>query len=456
MRSDALQIWSAAVEAVLPKRIVPKAIRVEGDSLIVGQHEGQYQKIPLGSIRRIAVVGAGKAGAGMAEAVENVLGEKLMAEKQLAGWVNVPADCIRPMRRIHLHPARAAGVNEPTADGVAGAMEILKIVESLGPDDLCLCLISGGGSALMPAPVEGVSLADKLAITRFLSAAGANIEQLNAVRKPLSRMKGGRLRRVCRAGRMISLVISDVLGNPLDVIASGPTAADSSTPQAALEILKQFGADAAGIAPAAFAYLQRHCEGETPPPSSLASRPSSLANLIIADNATAVAAAAEAAARLGYATEAESAMQSEGAAEEIGRQLAERAIAMKMRSAGRPMCFISGGEPVVRLVESARRGLGGRNQQLTLAALQRFFDADAADIALLSGGTDGEDGPTDAAGAFCDADVIAAAHRNNLDPADYLARNDAYHFFSPLDALIKTGPTQTNVCDVRVVTVGKK
>ena len=238
-------------------------------------------RLPLDSIRRIVVVGAGKAGAGMAQAVEDVFGPELMAEKQLSGWVNVPADCVstggkkgtvpicaKPgtdrrlvsgrsgghraklgrglspfcptAQRIHLHAARPAGVNEPAAEGVAGAEEILRLVESLGPEDLCLCLISGGGSALMPAPVEGITLADKLAVTRHLSAAGANIEQLNTVRKQLSRIKGGGLLRACRAGRLVSLVISDVLGDPLDVIASGPTVPDSSTPQAALEVLDRF------------------------------------------------------------------------------------------------------------------------------------------------------------------------------------------------------------------------
>ncbi len=146
-----------------------------------------------------------------------------------------------------MHAARPAGVNEPTPEGVAGAEEILRLVESLGPDDLCLCLISGGGSALMPAPVEGITLADKLAVTRHLSAAGANIEQLNTVRKQLSRIKGGGLLRACRAGRMVSLIISDVLGDPLDIIASGPTVPDSSTPQAALDVLERFDARAAGI-----------------------------------------------------------------------------------------------------------------------------------------------------------------------------------------------------------------
>jgi glycerate 2-kinase len=403
------------------------------------------------------------------------------------------------VQRIHLHPARSAGVNEPTPEGVAGALEILRLVESLGPDDLCLCLISGGGSALMPAPVEGITLADKLAVTRHLSAAGANIEQLNAVRKQLSRIKGGGLLRACRAGRLVSLIMSDVLGDPFDVIASGPTVSDTSTPQAALEVLDRFGLREAGIAPKVFEYLERtidrvfggadilvcrdkrgpfgrqeclpHHEGESTSASdrlgweALATGYCSATNIILANNATAVTAASDEAKRLGYAVAAEIAARSEGPAEQLGVDLAERALAVRAgvgvavelppRHAS-PTCFISGGEPVVKLVEAARRGMGGRNQQLVLAALLRLLDDGADGIVLLSGGTDGEDGPTDAAGALLDADVLAAARELNLDPADYLARNDAYNFFSPLNALIKTGPTQTNVCDVRVVITAAK
>ena len=172
---------------------MPQWMRAEGRTLVVGQN-----RIDLDSIRRIAIVGGGKAAAEMATAVETILRPELIAEKQLVGWVNVPADGPHPRplsqkeRGVYVHPARPSGVNEPTPEGVAGTEEILRLLESLGPDDLCLCLISGGGSALMPAPVEGITLADKLAVTRHLSAAGANIEQLNTVRKQLSRIKGGR------------------------------------------------------------------------------------------------------------------------------------------------------------------------------------------------------------------------------------------------------------------------
>jgi hypothetical protein len=188
LREDALAIWSAGLEAVRSDRLVRETVKVVGERLVIGD-----QRLPLAAIRRIVVVGAGKAGAGMAAGLEEALGPELLDEKQVAGWVNVPEDCVRPLRNITLHGARPAGVNEPTEAGVYGAEQILRLVDSLENDDLCLCLISGGGSALLPAPVDGVTLADKQAVTRHLSAAGANINELNAVRKRLSRIKGGGL-----------------------------------------------------------------------------------------------------------------------------------------------------------------------------------------------------------------------------------------------------------------------
>lgn len=443
LRHDALRIWQAGVDAVRSDRLVRAAIRVEGSWLVVGQ-----QRLDLRSIERIAVVGAGKAGAGMAAAVEEILGPRLLEEKRVTGWVNVPEDCVRGLARIHLHGARPPGVNEPTQAGADGARRVLEIVRSLAPADVCLCLISGGGSALLPAPVEGIALADKLAVTRHLSAAGANIQQLNAVRKQLSRVKGGGLARACRAGRLVTLIISDVLGDPLEVIASGPTVPDTSTPQAALEILEHFRAREAGISPGVFEYLERAARSGGRGPGRADAR---LTNLVIGNNATAVEAAGREAERLGYRPATHSAPASEGPAEDIGRDLAEEAV--RIRDQAGPDCLVSGGEPVVKLVEECRRGQGGRNQQLVLAALVRLADDGARGIVLLSGGTDGEDGPTDAAGAFLDASILAAACLHGLDPADYLARNDAYHFFQPLGALIRTGPTHTNVCDLRVVAV---
>ncbi|HBO45827.1 MAG TPA: glycerate kinase, partial [Planctomycetaceae bacterium] len=347
LRHDAIRIWRAGVAAVDSELLVRRAMRVDGSTLCIGN-----EVLPLEQIGRIAVVGAGKAGAGMAAAVEAVLGDALLEQKQVAGWVNVPDDCVRPLKHIWLHGARPAGVNEPTAAGRIGADEILRLVESLGPDDLCLCLLSGGGSALLPAPVEQITLADKLAVTRHLSGAGATIEQLNVVRKQLSRLKGGGLARACRAGRLACLIISDVLGDSLEVIASGPTVPDTSTAAEALEILDRFGAEAAGISPAVFEFLRRRRLIEYSPPTCR------VTNLVIGNNEAAVRAAADEARRLGYQTEVESAAASEGAAEGVGRRLAEQAAAM--RAEGGKRCLVSGGEPVVALVESSQRGRGGR------------------------------------------------------------------------------------------------
>jgi glycerate 2-kinase len=449
LRRDALRIWQAGVEAVRADRLIGENLQVDSQWLLVGEEE-----LDLQTIRRLAVVGAGKAGAGMAEAVEKILGPKICREKQLSGWVNVPADCVRPLECIHLHAARPAGINEPRPEGVLGSQEILRIVETLGPDDLCLCLLSGGGSALLPAPVEGITLEDKAALTRHLSAAGANIDQLNAVRKQLSRIKGGGLSRACRAGMLISLVISDVPGDRLDVIASGPTVDDSSKPEAALQVLAEFHTREAGISPRIFEYLQKRISTlSNSLPKDKGSNATRILNFVIGNNATAVDAAGMTAERLGYSHAMSSSNRPEGFAEDVGLHLAE--IALRMRTGPGPNCLITGGEPVVRLVESSRRGLGGRNQQLALAALEFLANDGAANVAILSGGTDGEDGPTDAAGAVLNEEILATAKSRRMNPRDYLERNDAYNFFAPLGALIKTGPTQTNVCDLRVVLVDR-
>lgn len=452
LRADALAIWQAGVEAVRSEQLIADHLQTEDGFLRLGD-----ETLPLTEIERIAVVGGGKAGAGMVAGVCQTLGAAVLQKKRVFGWVNVPADCV-PNEEVSwpitLHAARPAGINEPTEAGVAGTQRILEIVAGLGPRDLCLCLISGGGSALLPAPVPGVSLADKQAITRFLSSAGANIRQLNTVRKQLSLIKGGGLARACRAGRLISLIISDVLGDPLEIIASGPTVPDSSTPDQAMEVLDAFGARQAGIAPHAIAYLERACKSAGTHARRDTSHLPQVQNLVIGNNAVAVDAAGVEAERRGYSHAMLAATSLEGSAEEVGHKHAEQALLM--RNSGGPDCLITGGEPTVRLAPAAQRGKGGRNQQLVLAAYDLLRTQGGCDgIALLSGGTDGEDGPTDAAGAWIDAPAAARAEQLGLNPAAFLQRNDAYHFFEPLGTLLKTGPTHTNVCDLRVIVVDR-
>jgi hydroxypyruvate reductase len=301
--------------------------------------------------------------------------------------------------------------------------------------------------------VEGVSLSDKINLTKHLSAAGANIQELNTVRKHLSRIKGGGLARACRAGRLITLIISDVIGDPLDVIASGPTVEDSSSPQQALAILERL--DPKQIVAASIYRQLEKSVAQSSPTGKYPIR-CEVINLVIGNNALAVDAAGIEAERRGYSHAMQAATKLEGPAEEVGVHLAEMALSMKGTTG--PDCLITGGEPTVRLVPPETRGKGGRNQQLVLAALERLLkegDPSVEGIMLLSGGTDGEDGPTDAAGAMLSAEVISEMRRQKLDPDGFLRRNDAYTFFEHTRGLIKTGPTHTNVCDLRVVTVSR-
>lgn len=448
LRDDALAIWRAGVDAVRSDNVFPQWIHRQGNCLSVGD-----DSFDLAPIRRIVAVGAGKAGASMAAALELALGKELCEQKQLSGWVNVPADCVPSSPGpIHLHGARPAGCNEPTAEGVVGAQQIVRIVSQAHADDLVFCLLSGGGSALLPLPAPGVTLADKLAVTRELSALGANIAELNTVRKHLSAIKGGKLARLCAARRLVALIISDVAGDPLDVIASGPTVPDASSPADALAVLKRFAAAGGAIPEAVWQALsdERSSSPAQPPAAHVA-------NLVIANNATAVDAAGIEALRRGYSHAMHSSTTLEGDADEVGRRLAHMAVTMLMQSG--PDCLISGGEPVVTLAPAAQRGLGGRNQQLALAALDELAQIRGEHagrrLALVSAGTDGEDGPTDAAGAIVDDAVARAAIDSGLTAADYLTRNDAYHFFDATGGLLRTGPTHTNVCDLRVLVVDR-
>lgn len=448
LRSDALAIWQAGVDAVRPQRLVPEHLAVDRHTLAIGALE-----IPLAEIGRIKVVGCGKAGAGMVQAVEAVLGSELLQAKQVAGLVNVPADCVVETKAVQLIAARPAGQNEPTPAGVAATEQMVALVGALRPDDVCLCLISGGGSALLELPIPGFALQDLVELTRDLSAAGATIQQLNAVRRELSEVKGGGLARATRAGRLVSLILSDVLGDDLATIASGPTVLAEPNPQLAAETLAALGVAETPAGRRAMAIL--HEPQPTAPVRSATEQKATgceVTNLVIGNNATAVDAAGIAAERLGYAHAMHVARPPEGEAEQVAAELAR--LARQMQTCAGPDCLISGGEPTVRLAAPDQRGLGGRNQQLALAALQAIDDWQS--IALLSGGTDGEDGPTDAAGAVVDAEVARQAANLGLDPGDYLRRNDAYRYFKQTGGLIQTGPTHTNVCDLRVVTVDQK
>ncbi len=442
LRDDALAIWQAGVAAVAAERLVRNVVRVDDTSLTIAETQ-----LPLEALGRIIVVGAGKAGAGMAAGFEQAVGSDLLAER-VTGWVNVAADCVRPLKKIHLHAARPAGVNEPTAEGVAGAEQILHMVSQLGREDVCVVLLSGGGSALLPAPVAGVTLEDKQSITRELMHAGARIDELNCVRKQLSRIKGGRLAQACTAGTLIGLIISDVIGDPLDVIASGPTVPNETSAVDALEVLHKLAGRMRSLPECVVATLE-HAATEN---DAVTVAPRNLVrNVIIGNIDVALAAAATEARRRGYVVQSLGG-DNAGIARNVGREMAERCLVAAESNKG-PLCLLSGGEPVVELVETSEHRRGGRNQELVLAAAARLWDEDLCSMVILSGGTDGEDGPTDSAGAVLDADVLQSAHEQGLHPSDFLAINNSYPFFAQTDGLLKTGPTHTNVMDLRVCLV---
>lgn len=454
LREQAIAIWKAGVAAVDSSRLVREQFRVGQSELTIAG-----QRIPLASLRHIEVVGAGKAGAGMAAGIEAAL-DDLPPHISSSGWVNVPADCVQPRNWIRLHPARPPGRNEPTAAGVEGTTEILRRVSGLSRDDVCIVLLSGGGSALLCAPAAGVDLSDKVALTRALAAAGAPIQELNAVRTRLSRVKGGGLRRHCSAGWLIALIISDVVGDPLDVIASGPTVLPSAGNELAPDVqsvLETRGIRVSTFAPGVQAQLTAPRHDDLPPDAG-ATPPERVFNLVIGNNATALDAAAQEAERRGFrVVSLGSDNQQEAAAE--GRILFEQLQTLRneVRSGEglQPVCLLSGGEPVVRLAETSLPRSGGRNQELVLAALAAFPDpAQWSRLVLLSGGTDGEDGPTNAAGAVADRELVQTMRARGLNPNQYLAVNNSYPFFRDLDGLLITGPTHTNVMDLRVGLVG--
>ncbi len=399
-------------------------------------------RLPLARFEHIFVLGAGKASARMAQQVEAILGRRVTG-----GLINVKDGHATKLRRIEVnecsHPA-------PDARGLAGARRMTAIAEAAGARDLILCLISGGASALAPLPAPPVTLGDKRSITSLLLASGATIHEMNAVRKHLSLWKGGQLARAAAPATVVSLILSDVVGDDLDVIGSGPTAPDRSTFADARRILERRGVLAR--APARVVErIERGCSGlepETPKPGDPALR--HVRNIVVGGNRLSLDAAAHEARALGYRPLILSS-SIEGETREAA--LVHAAIAREAAATGhpvrRPACIVSGGETTVTL---RGNGLGGRNQEFTLAAAIALAGLERC--VVFSAGTDGTDGPTDAAGAIADGRTLARAAALGLDARERLDANDSYHFFDPLGDLVRTGPTLTNVMDIHLFLLG--
>lgn len=423
LRKKALTILHEAIKAAAPGKAVARHLAREEFS--------RY--------RDIYVVGAGKACGAMAGAVERALGRRITG-----GLLNIKYGHAVRLRRIELNEC---GHPVPDARGVEGARRIAQMAAGAGAGDLVLCLISGGASALLPLPADPVTLEEKQETTKLLLACGADIHEFNAVRKHLSQIKGGQLARLAHPAAVLSLLLSDVIGDDLDVIGSGPTAPDGSTFARARAILQKYGIF--DRVPAAVRErIERGVRGEiaeTPKKGDPAFN--TVRNIIVGSNRLAVEAAAARAKELGFRTLVLSTFI-EGETRDIARMHA--AIAKEIVRYGRPLkppaCIISGGETTVTLRGD---GLGGRNQEFALAAAIDI--AGLKNVVILSAGTDGSDGPTDAAGALAGGDTLSRDPR----APEFLARNDSYHYFEGLGDLVVTGPTQTNVADVHLILVGK-
>ena len=434
LRADAEKIFRAAVAAADPARAVLNCVKVEEGVLIAGR-----RRYDLSRFEKIHVIGAGKAGAPMAAAIEKLLGKRISG-----GLINVKPGPRAGLKRIEFNEASHP---IPDESGQRGAGRILAMAHAAGPEDLVVCLISGGASALLPLPADGVTLEDKQKVTSQLLACGATIHEINGVRKHLSAIKGGRLAQAVWPATMLTLVLSDVIGDDLSVIGSGPTTPDPSTFADALGTLAKFGLGDK-VPPRALAVL-REAKLETPKPGDEAFRKSQ--TIIVGSNRIAIDAAARTARQLGYRPCVLS-TTIEGETREVALMHAE--IAREVRASGQPVpppaCILSGGETTVTLRGT---GKGGRNQEFALAAALRI--GTVADTVILSAGTDGADGPTPAAGAFASTTTLARADAAGLNANDFLNRNDSYSFFEKLGDLLITGPTNTNVMDVRVMLIGK-
>ncbi len=449
MRKDATEIFAAGVARVDPRPMVRDALRLEGPVLTV-EAGGRAAAWDLRRFDRILVLGFGKAGARMARGAEEALGDRLSG-----GVVAVKRGHAEPCSTVRIleasHPV-------PDESSVRAARAVMEAARGADERTLVLVLVSGGGSAILCAPYDrdgrSLTLDDKAAVTRELLACGADIREINAVRRHLSAVKGGRLAEILAPAAVVTLILSDVVGDELASIASGPTVPDPTTWSDALGIVRRFGIQDR-IPEAARSLLEDGAAGRLPDTPKAGDRAfRNVRNIVLGSNRRAALAAAARARELGYRT-LYLGSRITGEAREIAR--AYLGMALDCAADGvprsRPACLIAGGETTVTLRGS---GKGGRNQEMALSFLAGLGDSEsrlARRICFLSAGTDGNDGPTDAAGAFADAELLEAARAAGSGPRDYLAANDSYAFFDRIGGLLRTGPTNTNVCDLQVVLV---
>ena len=441
MRVEAEEIFRSSLEAADPYQAVKRFVHVEKDRLVVGMEGKHRVELDLTGYDRILVVGGGKATAPMARAVEEVVGNRLDS-----GMIVVKYGFTE---KLVLTQIVEAGHPLPDSNGVEGTRKILEFLQGAGEKDLIFSLMSGGGSALLTQPAGNITLSEKQEITRRLLACGASIDEINAVRKHISLSKGGQMARAAFPATIVNLMLSDVVGDKVEVIASGPFTPDSSTFETVWDVFRRY--DLRDIPATIYGYLAAGAEGRIPEtPKEGDAIFERVSNFVVGSNILALQAAAEKAQELGYESLILSSMI-EGETREVAR--VHGAIAKEVVKTGRPLsppaCIISGGETTVTI---RGKGLGGRNQEFCLAAALDLCELPPR-VVILSGGTDGNDGPTDAAGAVVDPFTVKRGKEMGVEALRFLDDNDAYHFFEKTKDFLLTGPTNTNVMDVRLVLV---
>ena len=441
MKKMAKSIFLRALSAVDPSRILKNGIRIEEGRLWI-RMEGNPEKVfDLNAFEKIFLVGTGKASNSMALAIEEIFGDRISK-----GVITAKYGHLLSLKKTEIIEA---GHPIPDQKGYEGAKKIQRLLKESGQKDLVIFLLSGGGSALLPFPVDGIKLKQKQEVTQLLLDCGADIKEINTIRKHISRMKGGWLAKWAYPSTVIGFILSDVVGDPLDVIGSGPTVPDPSTFEEATEILKKYDL-LNKISLSIQEHLQLGKEGkaeETPKPGDPAFE--KVYNMIIGSNIIALHAAEKEATSFGFNTLI---LSSSIVGETRDAARFHTAIAKEVISSGNPVakpaCILSGGETTVTI---RGNGLGGRNQEFALAGALEISGMEK--VVLLSGGTDGTDGPTDATGAVADHTTVLRAESMGLDPKGHLENNDAYPFFKKMGDLLITGPTHTNVMDVRIILV---
>jgi glycerate-2-kinase len=433
-RQAAIDIFLAGVESVKPGNLIDRFVSIDGNTLQI-----ENIQFDLSTIKNIYVVGAGKASAAMAKAIESILGSRITS-----GHIVTKYDHSVPLEFIGI---TEAGHPVPDENGINGTGQILSMVKRAEKDDLVICLISGGGSALLADVPEGCTLQDLKTLSSVLLKTGANINEINCIRKHLSKVKGGQLAKAASPARVVSLILSDVIGDPLDVIASGPTAPDPTTFADALSIIAKYGIGNE-IPVQILSELRAGYDKKQPETLKESDEMFLLTNnLIIGTNLLALKTARQKAESLGFESRIVT-NTLQGDVKEVANYILDSVKWVEQEKSNGKMCLLFAGEPTIKIEGS---GLGGRNQHLALM-MAKLLEGRPG-ITFLSGGTDGSDGPTEATGAIADSDTSKKALNLSMSMDQYINNCDSYHFFKEEGGLIITGPTQTNVMDLMVVLI---